>query len=380
LNNPTYNSTSGAGSLLDFNNASAIWYLSGAWRNKSNTFPDFTKLQGDVGSAFRLIKTESQYSLKDVNFVYSSGSSRNRGSGLLVPVGGAYLNEYPANITPLDDLALNSFGTKAIANCIPTNPLADAATFVGELRQVPKVPGSSFAKKGPKGVGGEYLNIEFGWNPILRDAKSFREANAKADAYLQQLAAKSGQQVKRRYTLRDEVTQGPVEVLNANQLSSFSGSLANPYRSFPLYRTLKTQTTVWFSGSFSYYYALSPSESAYLTKVRKAKDVFGLDLSLELAWNLMPYSWLSDWTFNIGNIAHNLTRFSQDGLTMKYGYIMAQTSRTYEYSYGPSSWSLTKVIKQRKAASPFGFGVAPANLTDRQWAILAALGQSKFWK
>jgi hypothetical protein len=137
---------------------------------------------------------------------------------------------------------------------------------------------------------------------------------------------------------------------------------------------------VWFSGAFTHYYSRTPKEKAFFRSIQSARDVYGLDLSLEVVWNLLPYSWLADWQGNIGDVFHNLSRFSQDGLTMKYGYIMRTAYVKHIYTYGPSTFTLISSVKQRRKASPFGFGVALNTLSDRQWAILAALGQQKFWK
>lgn len=369
----------GSGSLSDYNNGPLLRAYEAVRAGKVLGSEALKPLLGDVGGGFTLQKQVGTYNLKQINVTTSSSSfPQFKMSGSVYPSASSWLSIYPSSITPLDAAAMNSYGTKAISIAAPNNPLADAAVFLGELRQLPQIPGHSIMRSGPKGVGGEYLNVQFGINPILRDAKSFREANAKADAYLQRLAASSGKINRRKVTLVDETTVTS-ERLSNNLGSSFPFG-SNPYAQFPLDRTLTVHSRVWFSGAFTHYYSLTPDETAFLRSVREAKDVYGIDLSLDVAWNLLPYSWLSDWKFNIGDIAANLTRFSQDGLVMKYGYIMCHTVKTYEYTYGPSSWILQTEVKQRKKASPFGFGVVPTNLTDRQWTILAALGQQKFWK
>lgn len=369
----------GSGSLSDYNNGPLLRAQEAVRAGKVLGSEALKPLLGDVGGGFTLQQQVASYNLKQINYTTSSASfPQFQMTGSVYPSASSWLSIYPSAITPLDAAAMNSYGTKAISRVAPNNPLADAAVFLGELREIPQIPGHAIKRSGLKGVGGEYLNVQFGINPILRDVKSFREANAKAEAYLNKLAAESGKYTRRQTTLVEETTT------TAERLSNSLGSSfpygGNPYAQFPLDRTLTTHSRVWFSGAFTHYYSLSPNESAFLRSVREARDVYGIDLSLDVAWNLLPYSWLSDWKFNIGDIAANLTRFSQDGLVMKYGYIMCHTVKTYEYTYGPSSWILRTEVKQRRKASPFGFGVVPTNLTDRQWSILAALGQTKFWK
>jgi hypothetical protein len=212
--------------------------------------------------------------------------------------------------------------------------------------------------------------------PAWRDVRSFREANAKADEFLTRLERRSGKYNRRRYTLLD--TRDVVETTLSTSASSTLDLSGNPYRKNPLRRTTVTTERVWFSGAFTYLYQRTPEQNEFFRRIREARDVYGLDLSIEVAWNLLPYSWLVDWYANIGDVAHNLTRFSQDGLTMRYGYIMRHKRIEYIYTYGPSSFTTVAEVKQRRGASPFGFGVDPASLSDRQWAILAALGQQKF--
>jgi hypothetical protein len=361
-----------SGSLSDHNNATLLWAKQYYSKFGSRT-KGLTDLLGDVGGSFQISQQKSDYS-GIANVSWSQGTNF-RGHGPLVPSGNSYLEAGPVVPTPLDTGQLNGYGTRAIARCAPTNPLADAATFLGELREIPKIPGTALKRHGVRGSGDEYLNYQFGISPVLRDAKSFRDANAKAEAYLQNLAKRSGRYLHRRFTFPE------IRTVTETDLGQIGSQFAaGPYNSLRVRRVRTVTVNAWFSGSFCYYYQLSPNESDYLRRIRKAKDVYGLDLSIEVAWNLLPFSWLADYEFNIGNIAHNLTRFSQDGLIMKYGYIMVHQMAQDVFTFGPSSWTLTSEVKQRAKANPFGFGVSPGNLSDRQWGILAALGQSKFLK
>jgi len=366
----------GVGSLSDYNNAILFWardHLAKALPEGSTNFSQLA----DIGGSFRLSQVINDYSGLAIRHDSSVWSGIPiRWTGPLVPTGNSYLEVGPPAVTPLDTSALNFWGTAGVARAAPTNPLFDAGTFVGELRQIPSLPGRSLFKKGLKGTGDEYLNVEFGINPILRDANTIRETAIAAENFLNQLAAKSGKYTRRQRLLQDTKTVTE-EVVSNNLQSNFA---IGPDSSFPLKRTYTQHQKIWFSGSFCYFYQLHPNESDFLRRMRYAKDVFGLDLSLEVGWNLLPFSWLADWVSNIGDITHNLTRFSQDGLVMKYGYVMCHTINTYEYTYGPSRWTISNEVKQRARANPFGFGIVPANLSDRQWAILAALGQIKFWR
>jgi len=366
------------GSLSDSNNG-LLWSYYGPDRQK-RVSPEVAKAlavyASDIGCSFDLTNRTSSQSWAYTNWEYKiSNQSKIRGHGEVIP-SGTYQSTFPTTPSLAADDILNGWGATSIARCAPTNPMADAGTFLGELRQLPKIPGRDFYKSGLKGTGGEYLNVVFGWSPAWRDVKSFREANAKAEAFLTRLERRSGKYSRTRYTLLED-TSTTETLINAN-LGSTLDLVGNPHRKYPLRRTTITYEKVWFVGAFTHFYERSQSQIEFFRKLQDARDIYGLDLSVEVAWNLLPYSWLADWYGNIGDIAHNLTRFSQDGLTMRYGYIMRQKSIEYIYTYGPSSFTTKAAVKQRRRASPFGFGISPGNLSDRQWAILAALGQQKF--
>lgn len=368
------------GSLSDSNNG-LLWSYYGPDRQR-RVSPEMARAlavyASNIGSSFALSNYTSTQAWAYTNWEHKiSNQSKIRGWGEVIPQG-SYPSTFPVIPALAADDIMNGWGATAIARCAPTNPIADAGTFLGELRQLPKIPGRDFARRGLKGTGGEYLNVEFGWSPAWRDIKSFREANAKAEEFLTRLEERSGKYSRKRYTLVEDTST--TETLVAANASSTLDLVGNPHRKYPLRRTTITSEKVWFSGAFTHFYQRSPSQIEFFRKLQDARDVYGLDLSVEVAWNLLPYSWLADWYGNIGDVAHNLTRFSQDGLTMRYGYIMRHKSIEYIYTYGPSSFTTKAEVKQRRKASPFGFGVSPANLSDRQWAILAALGQQKFFR
>jgi hypothetical protein len=107
------------------------------------------------------------------------------------------------------------------------------------------------------------------------------------------------------------------------------------------------------------------------------------------AWELLPFSWLSDYFFNGGNAIRHLTLQSSEGAAQVYGYVMCQTEVTTSYVWTgllregdiPKPRSITavvkKTIKQRARVSPFGVHFTGVDLTPRQLAILAALGIAK---
>jgi hypothetical protein len=87
---------------------------------------------------------------------------------------------------------------------------------------------------------------------------------------------------------------------------------------------------------------------------------------------------------NTGDVLHNLSALSTDGLVMAYGYMMEETSETWTYTnrgaitVNGQALDLTQnfrtTTKVRRSATPFGFGLNWNNFSVRQLAILGALG------
>jgi hypothetical protein len=285
-------------------------------------------------------------------------------------------------------------GTTAIANVIPTNPVANTAQFLGELREgLPTIPGSSaISRGGPGGFADEYVNVEFGLKPIIKDIQDIWTASQSAEKRIAQLERDSGRIIRRRYSFPPELTTGPVEIV----ADPFPGSPALRTGSTGAYpsvtgkvtRVRTTEVRYWFSGAFSYLY---PKGDTTSDKMKRAasnlRATFGLDISPELFWELTPWSWAADWISNFGDVMTNISRFSRDGLVMRWGYVMCTWKCTDTYTLTGQSFngigsptltqSFTTEVKKRVKATPYGFALDPVDFAPRQWAILAALGISR---
>lgn len=286
--------------------------------------------------------------------------------------------------SPMPEAQLVALGTKAVSMFQPLNPVADTSTTIAEFiseRKLFNVPGTSGS------LPGEYLNYMFGISPSVGYVQDLRYAIQNREKILEQLARDSGRWIRRRGTVLDDSE-------TVNQDHSYQeapgtiGPSLNSYlaRNGKLRTTTRTSTKVWFSGAFTYHL---PKEGTMWRTVAELDKLYGVKLNVDTAWELLPFSWLVDYKFSAGAALSNLSAFSADGLVMPYGYIMCTTRRETEYTWTGSlrdengAWKDeilyardTSVTKQRLPANPFGFGLLPGDLTDRQWSILAALGMS----
>jgi hypothetical protein len=284
--------------------------------------------------------------------------------------------------------SLNAFGTTAVSRVLPTNPNSSLATALGELKQdgLPSLPGSSMRDQVDRArrAGNEYLNVEFGWLPLISDVQAFAHSVRNARALMDQYVRDSDRKIRRRYT--------PLPLTQTT--STFTGTgLCFGQNVFAPNSTVTktTDTRFWFSGAFRYHI---PVDDGVINRIRRyeslANHILGTRLTPEVLWELTPWSWAIDWFSNAGDVIHNISTLGSDGLVMQYGYAMRHM-RVREYHRGVfqitsgsrviSSGSVARdggsEWKQRVRANPYGFGIDDVSLSARQLAILAALGLTR---
>jgi hypothetical protein len=283
--------------------------------------------------------------------------------------------------------SLNAFGTTAVSRVLPTNPNSSLATALGELKQdgLPSLPGSSMRDQVDRArrAGNEYLNVEFGWLPLVSDIQKFAHAVRNARRLTDQYIRDSDRKIRRRYTPQ------PITLESTTWVGT---GLAHGQNIFCPNSTITRDVTVryWFSGAFRYHI---PVDDGVLGRLRRyeslANHLLGTRITPELIWELTPWSWAVDWFTNAGDVIHNISQLGSDGLVMQYGYAMRHM-RVHEYHRGHYSFNdslgthvgtvareIGSEWKQRVAAHPYGFGIDDVSLSARQLAILAALGLTR---
>jgi len=290
------------------------------------------------------------------------------------------------------DNTLDALGTKAIALVEPTNPNFNAATFLGELRQgIPHMVGTGLLKskvKRYRELGGEYLNVQFGWVPFKSDINKVRDSITRSHDILSQYEKASGSNIHRRFDF-------PVSD-SGLQVTDRGTAYPSPLLPTALYATghgpgklqyyESTSKRQWFSGCFTYHLNMGNSSRDRLIRAyQEAQKLYGVTLTPEMLWNLTPWSWMADWFGQTGDIIHNLTAQAFSGLVMRYGYMMEETitTRTWTlediwYTSEPYPHTFTQTFrtirKSRRAATPYGFGLNWDGFSPYQLSILAALG------
>lgn len=320
-------------------------------------------------------------------------------------------------------LTLNGLGTDFVRRFRPGNPVANLGEFIVELRDLPRLPRFLQAQaKRFVDLGSEYLNVEFGWKPFVRDLIKVQRLQATIEDRLRKLVQDNGIYIKRRSKHDFRTISGPAEikgVLNRPfgeladpaiggdpALSGFISMGPVPFGYFDPFMSgdckytavTKHETESWFVGTYVYYV---PDIGSDRWTRQAISELYGLQPHPEVIYRTYPWTWLSDWFFNVGDIVSNLTSNSVDSEAMGGGFVMHKDVLSYaittdiqwdgyHHAEGSSfneeaiippgaslcSYSNIRVNKLRQQASPFGFGLRPGDFTNRQAAILLALGIS----
>lgn len=365
----------------------------------------------DRGHAFEVVKHTVKSSLK----TFRTSSTTTWENSLIGYAGNELNSIHTGNHVTLPSFGsdgLANFARQAYARSAPTAVVFDAANFLGELREgLPRlILGSLKDRSGLfRTLGGEYLNIEFGWKPFIRDLQNAGLALERATRQL----AQQGQRVHRSYsvptieTFLDTYTPSALSTDVRNGMNFPNGmipsgfSLPKEVMGFPtpLSGTISSATfnsryaykrkTVdrWFEGEFSSFYPLGFDPNDYFSRLNVLVNT---KLTPETLWNLAPWSWLVDWNLRIGDSIRSNQLRANDLLVMHYGYAMERTVYTTGHAVGSpqnsagsslppvSGMVVTTERKRRIRANPYGFGIGGASaLTGSQLAILGALGLTK---
>jgi hypothetical protein len=302
---------------------------------------------------------------------------------------------FPASLESSDE-SLADRGADAVALCSPVSGGAELSTALGEaLREgLPSLVGLNTWRdrtRGASSAGDEYLNVQFGWVPLLSEINAVASQVSNSGKLLNQYIRDQGRPVRRQFTFPEIKTEteillnpsrAPIKAPNASS-SVFPSSLNGA-----LYRKETTKIKRWFSGCFQYGPPVSNTfVQSGLTTAQEADYLLGLNLDPATLWNLAPWSWAIDWVANVGNVLENISSMMTHGQVLRYGYMMEHTVHSYEYTLigathmGRALPNLTAKLvtetKKRVRANPFGFGVSWDGLSAAQYAILAALGISR---
>lgn len=356
------------------------------WTTQMQTFTNITDLQvtmnhpgwykersADVGGPF--LSNKVTYEIAPG---YASNALWNGPFVVAQHIGGPTAYGHAGIINPATEQANGAIG---ISRTIPTNPAFSMSTAIGELAKdgLPQIIGSAAYKNQvsrARQAGGEYLNYQFGWLPLVSDLRKFAYAVKHRDQIMKSYLKGSDKKIRRSYSFPDDAGKSRSFTATGyvGTQSSMSGVCHVEERAF---------RRSWFDGAYRYHVPMSVQQKergAYF--LAQAQQILGLELTPEVVWNLAPWSWAVDWFTNTGDVMKNISRLGKDGLVLQYGYQMTHTltSKSIRFEsaqYGSSYMKRTYETKQRIPATPYGFGLSFDGLSNTQKAVIVALGLSR---
>jgi len=372
-----------------------------------NGFTEPSDVSFDTGHPFYTTKTSLRLSHPRWHSYYWENGSQVKLQLPLLPLVYHANTSDNAGVFPaaprLSPSEISSYGAKAIGKVAPTNPHSNLSTFLGEFLNdgLPALVGLSTLQKRTETVrqaGGEYLNVQFGWKPLIADVKKFATVAARSAEMVRQFQRDSGRLVRRSYSF-PTIASGSDPVNNRVPSQTLFG--LPPYQwpgAFepgsevypPVLQSSAKAEDYWFKGAFTYYLETDKTVLGKLERFEQlSNNLLGTRLTPDTLWELAPWSWLLDWLGTFGDFLHASSLLSGDSLVMKYGYLMRKTVEFNQYSIpsgvtfagnlktGPISSVFLRETKERVKATPYGFGLSVSNFSAQQWAILGALGLTK---
>jgi len=346
-------------------------------------YPDFPTY--DVGGPFRLLHNYMQ--------VTTLGAVKLHGSGAYAAhhyVGDVIGSDLGSTCPALSGDG-SSYGSDAFRRMKPTKPTFNGLNAIYEMREVPDMLRQRFLHKGLNAIPDYWLALQFGWKPLLSDIRSMVQFQQNAAKKLAWLLRHNGKPVRTRVVLQDNTSESTPILTDwdrPNPLGSFVTNFFTGATPHSEKRTI-TRDTVWASAQYRYWLPDGPKDIVWHAAMMAR--LFGLNPSPAVIWRAMPWTWLSDWFFNVGNILDNMETGVANRLAADYFYVMRElTQETKKDFFGtclddPSNklvpYHLTSTLgtnlKTRLSGDPFGFSTNPNGLNATQLSILGALGKSR---
>jgi len=274
--------------------------------------------KADCGGPMLLRRTQWSYTPN----VVTGDSQGIQGSQLPLSGFGSPLINHPEVDA---DNVMNARGATAIARTIPLEPVFNSVTALREAMAdgFPSVPGLNSWRDRTlraKQAGGEYLNVEFGWLPLVSDMRNFATAVKDHHTILRDLRSGS-----------NKTTRVGYHFPSSNEFLSYNGSVYIYFPGNSGYSTTTASTKIesqrvenWFTGAFSYHLPVSDSMLGKAQLYAEYADkLLGVKPTPEAIWNSSPWTWALDWFSNAGDVVTNISQLGQNGLVLLYGYVMS---------------------------------------------------------
>lgn len=283
----------------------------------------------------------------------------------------------------LTSLDRSDLAWKILAETNPSAPHVSVPTFVGEMKDLPSLV-KGYGRNLLKAVSNGFLSWRWAIKPMIGDLRkllSFQKAVNQRLTWLYRLRA--GETIRRRVDL------GTTPIIDSSQnvfIDTTGCWIAGTSQLF--YRRKAWGSAQWKLQPDS---VLPQVGSAQLNQLAW-KLTFGITSheALATAWELTPWSWLTDWFANVGNVI----AATNNSVGCTWGHVCymrtLEAIRVVKYNTSQSDADQLAALKGQeyyaRTVRKERYVVAPVLplpvprlpiLTNGQWSILAALAAQR---
>lgn len=212
---------------------------------------------------------------------------------------------------------VDNYGLGVLADSLPTAKAFTLTRSIAELKDLPMLYKNTLElyKLNPslrtsKGLGGQYLNFQFGWKPLVKDILTMLEIPAQITKEVNRLIDRRG--VPTTFRAKKKMLDMGIQTLAGNS------------------ETLQNETFVsngqissrkWELRSAITYTLRFPSVDVPVLRSDLINQKWGLDPDPADVYNLVPWSWLVDWFSGLGQYVDLMNALAHDQSLFNYGYL-----------------------------------------------------------
>jgi len=283
-----------------------------------------------------------------------------------------------------------SWGATAYKRMRPDLPSFNLANAIYELKDVPGMLKQRFTPE-LREIGNTFLAYQFGWKPLLQDVRDTVLTQMSAQKRLNQLIRDNGRPVRRKIMLEDTRISTTYDNVKTYPVAGMVPVLTSQfYQGAECIHNLYDYRRTWASAQFRYWLPEGPRDIVW--KRRMLANIFGLNVTPDMVYKAVPWTWLVDWFSNAGDVISNMSGGMAGRLAADRYYLMQERGAYYtlqstqRFCKDDGKFSLITVNgtntcqwyhKVRMKGDPFGLNTSPNQLTGMQQAILGALGLSR---
>lgn len=293
----------------------------------------------------------------------------------------------------------------------PAKPAVNLTRFIGEQRDLPRLfQRSVYAPRSVREVASSYLAYIFGFRPTISDLQSIADTVIRMDPIVRNYVAHERMQLRRSAThiLGSEAGGDTVlrRATTTNTSTTVSGVVTHLAFVTPGKASVFPQSEPWAQLSVNYswtqgvrafgtytYFIPKPQflDQRLSNAARSAQALFGGGLDAPTAWELIPWTWLTDWFVDVGGllryqqlVADNQMVATRQGFTTFERCTATASVTLVPDPSGPAPEISTNVAhslylskkEERRSGSPYSMA-ANWELSPQQATILTALGLSR---